>query len=313
MTTAHLQCPHCRNFIQRCVACGEWTLAKDKTCHNCGSSLFPAAHCEPVTRGNGNTSLESVTASTGLAIGAGSSSQVDQSTHYYYSDDQVDKQYQALMSWASQGRRTKMRHHRVESRDFSNVDLRSADLKHGIFASSKFIGADLQQADLCETDLRSTLLLQACLDEADLSFAVLDGADLTEASLVAANLEHASLLRANLIGVNLSYANLVGANLSHADLRRANLSGAYLDRATLHGANLARADFSDVRLIQADITTEQLQLLRFLRGAIMPNGRSYCGCFRLPGDTQWAVNFGVDIKDPVALASFYEEAVDLTL
>lgn len=128
----------------------------------------------------------------------------------------------------------------------------------------------------------------------------LEGADFSRANLGIANLgenlakqdlgwkwmrEHGfspDLKKALLRRVNLRNAQLLGINLNEADLSEAylsgaNLVGAYLAAADLHEARLRHthlqgADLTNANLQGAILTTKQLDTVKSLKGAIMPDG-----------------------------------------
>jgi uncharacterized protein YjbI with pentapeptide repeats len=101
---------------------------------------------------------------------------------------------------------------------------------------------------------------------------------------------------ADLRGADLRFANLKGARFT-----KANLSGANFEEANLKGALLAHVNLLHARGLQ----DEQLYEVNRLRGAMMPDGTRYNGCYNLPGDLWDANFFHVDISDPKALAAFY--------
>jgi uncharacterized protein YjbI with pentapeptide repeats len=107
-------------------------------------------------------------------------------------------------------------------------------------------------------------------DRADLERADLREVDCSFASLVEANLQEADLEGADLTGATLTEAHLMDADLSGADLSGADLSG-----ADLSGANLGGADLRDADLSNATVTQEQLDQIKYLQGATMPNGQKY--------------------------------------
>lgn len=73
--------------------------------------------------------------------------------------------------------------------------------------------------------------------------------------------------RHRLAHADLSYLNLQGIDLRGADLRHANLHHADLRHARLAGADLSGADLS-----LADMTEGQLDEVRSLAGATLPDG-----------------------------------------
>ncbi len=128
-------------------------------------------------------------------------------------------------------------------------------------AESELIGRDSWIIDMSFADLRGVNLSQA-MKLQDIS---LDGANLE-----GANLSGADLNRVTLGGVNLRHANLSGTDLFEADLREASLH-----EANLSGANLFGADLSKTNLIRAKVTTEQLNKVKSLKGATMPDGSKH--------------------------------------
>ncbi|MBD2431202.1 MULTISPECIES: pentapeptide repeat-containing protein [Fischerella] len=114
--------------------------------------------------------------------------------------------------------------------------------RYGI-GERNFTNANLRCANLC-----SLLLSEVNFNWAKLSWANLSGANLSKSDLTAADMQNANLsdinlsksrlVRANLVSTNLSRADLKGADLSHACLRNANLY-----QADLRGANIFQTDF----------------------------------------------------------------------
>jgi hypothetical protein len=93
-------------------------------------------------------------------------------------------------------------------------------------------------------------------------------------------LEHADLPRkkslmkflynARLIQGDHPAINLDGADLTNVDLTQVDLSGANLSGATLNAANLTGA-----HLTHATVSEKQLDKVKSLKGATMPNGQKY--------------------------------------
>lgn len=126
---------------------------------------------------------------------------------------------------------------------------------------------DARRIEFVFTFLRESGLMSATSTESVVS--------LSEANLRRVNLSRANLYRADLRNVilfraNLRDANLIEANLSQAILRKANLSEAQLREADLTGADLSLAN-----LRGAEVTTEQLDTVGSLQGAIMPDGSKH--------------------------------------
>ncbi len=116
-----------------------------------------------------------------------------------------------------------------------------------------FSNTNLRYANLCSADLRGAILRGADLGSADLSSANLCGANLCNA-----NLRNANLRNADLYSANLSSANLCGANLCNANLRNADLYSADLRGAILRGADLGSADLCGAKVDPREIAKRQI-------------------------------------------------------
>lgn len=79
------------------------------------------------------------------------------------------------------------------------------------------------------------------------------------------DLHEADLSHADLREKDLSHLNLSSADLSEANLHDADLSSADLSEANLQGANLKGAT----------VTPQQLEKVKSLRGATMPDGSKH--------------------------------------
>ncbi len=100
-------------------------------------------------------------------------------------------------------------------------------------------------------------LRYACLSGVELGrHGVLGGIDLQQADLASAAISNANLTNTSLRGANLFETNLSSTDLTGADLR---------------GACLANANLSGADLTSADISQEQLDQVKSLEGATMPN------------------------------------------
>jgi hypothetical protein len=128
--------------------------------------------------------------------------------------------------------------------------------------------------------------------------------------LVGANLEGVDLRGAWLRGARLFRANLKGAWLYEADLSRAYLTGADLSearmgRAILHGAWLAGANMNGATRLPKHALAYAFRL----KGATLPDGSRYDGCYCLHGDLQQLKKQGkkkeMDVSDPAAVAAWY--------
>ena len=149
--------------------------------------------------------------------------------------------------------------------NLSEADLKGADLQ----------GAGLNKSYLSGTNLSGANLVGANLDGADLFEANLSGADLSHAKLTGAKLNGANLRGCRLHEANLSEADLSGVNLSVGDLIGANLRGAKLGGARLAGADLSKADLSQADLSGTQLSHTDLEKVKSLEGAILPDGTKH--------------------------------------
>ncbi len=170
-------------------------------------------------------------------------------------------------------------------RNFSNANLRSADLTR----------ATLNAADLSEAILSEVILTQAELGEANLSRTILTKADLTEAVLAKAKLTGAILTEAELSRVNLYDlydAFMLGVNLTEANVTQGNLGGANLSQGNLSGVNLSGANLAQANLSKADLSGATLSGVILsqtnLSGATMPDS-----CVYVNGETGqfWVIDY----------------------
>jgi uncharacterized protein YjbI with pentapeptide repeats len=146
------------------------------------------------------------------------------------------------------------------------VDLSGANLR----------GANLREARLVNTSLGTQGFLTPHDERTDLS-----GADLSGAIMLGANLKGAILKGADLSGalVGTIDPNLPwhpkNADLEGVDLSDANLRGAELTPLDLTETDLSGADLSGANLSEAKVTDEQLDAVRSLEGATMPDGSTH--------------------------------------
>lgn len=143
-----------------------------------------------------------------------------------------------------------------------------------------------------------------------LSDGSLDGVELVGANLEGVNLRGAVLRNAKLFRSNLKGAHLYGADLSGAFLTGSNLSGAHMGRVKLDGAWLAGTNLSECKRIPRGA----LARARRLKGAIMPDGSRYDGCYGLQSDLRQAQKdchkLGKNAQDAAALAEWYGVPVE---
>lgn len=162
-------------------------------------------------------------------------------------------------------------------RDFSGVNLTSANLCGANFVGINLNGADLVGVNLSNANLCGASLICVRMEHSNLSGANLYGAslggdlydvdlsgadlrygDLAQANLLNADLNKAKLENANLSGAELQCADLNDANLKYADLSFANLEKANLDNANLENANLVKANLRNAYLICANLDCANL-------------------------------------------------------
>lgn len=133
----------------------------------------------------------------------------------------------------------------------------------------------------------------------------LEGVELIGANLEHVDLRGAALRCARMYRANLRGARLYGADLSGAFLTGCNLEGATMGRIKLDGAWMAGANLTGCNRIPRGV----LPKVNRLKGATMPDGSRYNGCYCLPGDLKQAQREvrknGGQIDDPAALAAWY--------
>lgn len=120
----------------------------------------------------------------------------------------------------------------------------------GACAECELTGLTLSNVDFTDADLRRANLSFSHLTDTDFS-----GADLSEAELTWVNFGRADLSGADLSNADLSGAILRESNLQGADLSGANFSSADLFRATVDPDDLAEARLCDTRMPNGDFRT----------------------------------------------------------
>jgi hypothetical protein len=90
-----------------------------------------------------------------------------------------------------------------------------------------------------------------------------------------------------------------------------------LVKADLRGALFYKAEIWDAYFHETNLTGAmeledwQLATVKYLRKAILPDGKIYNGRFNLRGDLSWACDkLGIDRDDDRAMADFYGVPVD---
>ena len=171
-----------------------------------------------------------------------------------------------LSSDGKEGRRA------IGTYDFSENDLRGAELSKALLRNSNFTKANLRDANLKEARLTRAVFEHADLQNAILHNARLIEANFTEALLTSADFQGAVLRRAS-----FKRAKLGGqTRLREADLRNADLAQAlYLQTAQLAGANVggaklpkAIAEFEGLKTIAKATSNAQKLFIAVLGGCV---------------------------------------------
>lgn len=133
----------------------------------------------------------------------------------------------------------------------------------------------------------------------------LDGSYLDEARLEGVDLRGASLRDVRLFRANLKGAKLYGADLSRSQLNGADLSEATCGRLRLDGTHLAGVNLAGCK----QLGRATLSRVHRLKGATLPDGSRYNGCFRLPGDLAQMKKHlekkALSPDDPINVAAWY--------
>jgi uncharacterized protein YjbI with pentapeptide repeats len=160
----------------------------------------------------------------------------------------------------------------IGKHDFSEKDLRGAQLSKALLKNSNFTKANLRDANLEKARLGRAVFKRANLQNAILQNAYLVEADFTEATLTNADVQGAALRRAS-----FERARLGGrTRLREADLRNADLEQAlYLQTAQLAGANVsgaklpnAIAKFEGLKTIAEATSNAQKLFIAVLGGCV---------------------------------------------
>lgn len=132
--------------------------------------------------------------------------------------------------------------------DLSEIDLTSADLRHGRFTGAKMREAYLTRCNLNRANFEDSQASGAVFTRSNLRGSNLNNADLRGADLTNCDIAFSTLVGANLSGADLTEADLTMSDLSDADLSGARLNAACLDVANLTRCDLRRASFVRTRL-----------------------------------------------------------------
>ena len=121
-------------------------------------------------------------------------------------------------------------------RNFSNKQLRRANLQNADLQNINLQGSDLSYADLRGANLRGANLSHCYFNEANLTGADLTGADLTGSYFIKAYMGKVNCYKAILKDAYFTGTFLTRANLCRADLSSAFFGGAHLAGAIFKGA-----------------------------------------------------------------------------
>ena len=106
-------------------------------------------------------------------------------------------------------------------------------------------------------------------------------------------------------GASLAWSNLKDANIRRADLREIDFTGVLIE-----GTHLQKSILDGSK----GLGPEQFVQLRYLVGAILPDGTRYDGRYRLPVELDWVRReTDIDIEDPQQMAAFYIVPLDIYL
>lgn len=154
----------------------------------------------------------------------------------------------------------------LSQRDFSNLELRlanlvGAQLTASDFSNTQLEGADFRLAEMPRTNLTNAEVTRTQFTEAILSSSILTGIHGEETHFDKAILVDASLTRLD----ELRYANFSGAELGQANLFGSRFFDASFDRADFTLASAVGSDFAvvqsmnDVNLTGANLTGARIE------------------------------------------------------
>jgi len=168
---------------------------------------------------------------------------------------------------------------------FLNLNGKQKRIVLQFIYTSGLIDVDKSIIDLDGVNLRKANLIRMPLRKADLHGinlrrAEMSGVRLRESNLTKANLSKTNLVNAHLIDTILNDADFTNANLSDAKMKGAilvdaRMMKAKLCNAKLRGANFTGANLTGANLKDAVVTKKQLDSVKSLKGAIMPDGSKY--------------------------------------
>lgn len=187
---------------------------------------------------------------------------------------------------------------------------------HGWLMDGSLRGTTLHKANLQGSGLRFADLQGVRFFEVNLEGADLLGANLQETSLCVVNFQRAKLVSTNLRSSLIFVCDMRGAmvlqtNLQDAHVQLTDFSGAFLLDSNLQGIQLQDSNLRGVQLGNIDLqnisglTDQILVAVAGLRGATLPTGKLYNGCFNLIGEPSSLLHSDVDTKNPMSMADYY--------
>ena len=139
-------------------------------------------------------------------------------------------------------------------RDFSDTDLRNANLtgikvQHGRFNDSTFKGADFSGSDLSNGSFKDSELVNVKFDGTNLSGAKMRRADLRGASFKGSVLDNTDFNGADLSGVNFDNLTFKWTIFDNAQLKGASFKNAVFNNVSFKDTlNLKKAEFTGARM-----------------------------------------------------------------
>ncbi len=135
-------------------------------------------------------------------------------------------------------------------------------------------------------------------------------ANLSNSELFYASLENCWFTRANFQNAILFESNLKGAHFEEADFSNADLAGADLYASHMQDAIIVNSKLHKANLEHSGLLDEQLAKAETLKGAIMPNGSIYNGCYRLQEEIDAFITRYGEFKTSKEWATYYGVSVD---
>lgn len=152
------------------------------------------------------------------------------------------------------------------SKDLSDLDLQSKEIKGAIFSSSDLVRTNFSDSQIAEVNFEYSNLRQALFKNSNINlvnfhYSKVPGTDFSNAIMHHANLTYISTTyySSDENGPIFVNTDLTGSNLSNAKIPRANFSGSILTDANLESALLMNSTFKNAILKNADFTNANLE------------------------------------------------------